>query len=184
MLHYSILFRIAICCAVKWCSLFDYSVQYLIAIYLTALYYTILYYVSLYFTALCIEHVFSNINEPLLREILNCSIIQHRISFTLYCSLKYLIPIARHVLFRSVQFCSVKFCYVLFCSVLLLITSIVNSHSVSSILTTILLHLLSTSQPAVPSGDFSVMCRFGGHHALTRDKTTLIFKYQNNTGTG
>ena len=31
-------------------------------------------------------------------------------------------------------------------------------------------------------GDFSVMCRFGGHHALTRDKTTLIFKYQNNTG--
>ena len=32
-------------------------------------------------------------------------------------------------------------------------------------------------------GDFSVMCRFGGHHALTRDKTTLIFKYQNNTGT-
>ena len=32
-------------------------------------------------------------------------------------------------------------------------------------------------------GDFSVMCRFGGHHAMTRDKTTLIFKYQNNTGT-
>ena len=30
-------------------------------------------------------------------------------------------------------------------------------------------------------GDFSVMCRFGGHHAMTRDKTTLIFKYQNNT---
>lgn len=31
-------------------------------------------------------------------------------------------------------------------------------------------------------GDFSVMCRFGGAHALTRDKTTLIFKYQNSTG--
>jgi hypothetical protein len=31
-------------------------------------------------------------------------------------------------------------------------------------------------------GDFSVMCRFGGHHAMTRDKTTLIFKYQNSTG--
>jgi hypothetical protein len=31
-------------------------------------------------------------------------------------------------------------------------------------------------------GDFSVMCRFGGSHALTRDKTTLIFKYQNSTG--
>ena len=31
-------------------------------------------------------------------------------------------------------------------------------------------------------GDFSVMCRFGGPHTLTRDKTTLIFKYQHNTG--
>jgi hypothetical protein len=31
-------------------------------------------------------------------------------------------------------------------------------------------------------GDFSIMCRFGGTHALTRDKTTLIFKYQNSTG--
>ena len=31
-------------------------------------------------------------------------------------------------------------------------------------------------------GDFSIMCRFGGKHAATRDKTTLIFKYQNNTG--
>lgn len=31
-------------------------------------------------------------------------------------------------------------------------------------------------------GDFSVMVRFGGHHAMTRDKTTLIFKYQNSTG--
>jgi hypothetical protein len=31
-------------------------------------------------------------------------------------------------------------------------------------------------------GDFSIMCRFGGSHALTRDKTTLIFKYQNSTG--
>ena len=30
-------------------------------------------------------------------------------------------------------------------------------------------------------GDFSVMCRFGGSHATTRDKTTLIFKYQNST---
>ena len=30
-------------------------------------------------------------------------------------------------------------------------------------------------------GDFSVMVRFGGNHALTRDKTTLIFKYQNST---
>mmetsp|Transcript_3581 Transcript_3581/g.5570 ORF Transcript_3581/g.5570 Transcript_3581/m.5570 type:complete len:1660 (+) Transcript_3581:100-5079(+) len=30
-------------------------------------------------------------------------------------------------------------------------------------------------------GDFSVMCRFGGPHALTRNKTTLIFKYQNST---
>ena len=33
-------------------------------------------------------------------------------------------------------------------------------------------------------GDFSIMCRFGGGHALTRDKTTLIFKYQNSTGKG
>jgi hypothetical protein len=32
-------------------------------------------------------------------------------------------------------------------------------------------------------GDFSIMCRFGGHHSQTRDKTTLIFKYQNSTGT-
>lgn len=30
-------------------------------------------------------------------------------------------------------------------------------------------------------GDFSVTCRFGGQHSHTRDKTTLIFKYQNNT---
>ena len=30
-------------------------------------------------------------------------------------------------------------------------------------------------------GDFSVLVRFGGHHALTRDKTTLIFKYQNSS---
>lgn len=30
-------------------------------------------------------------------------------------------------------------------------------------------------------GDFSIMCRFGGQHALTRDKSTLIFKYQNST---
>ncbi len=31
-------------------------------------------------------------------------------------------------------------------------------------------------------GDFSVICRFGGEYAKKRDKTTLIFKYQNNTG--
>lgn len=31
-------------------------------------------------------------------------------------------------------------------------------------------------------GDFSVMCRFGGPHAMTRDKSTLIFRYQNSTG--
>lgn len=32
-------------------------------------------------------------------------------------------------------------------------------------------------------GDFSVICRFGGHLANTRDKSTVIFKYQNTTGT-
>ena len=42
--------------------------------------------------------------------------------------------------------------------------------------------LSSPSASSAFSGDFSVMCRFGGHHAMTRDKTTLIFKYQNNTG--
>jgi hypothetical protein len=31
-------------------------------------------------------------------------------------------------------------------------------------------------------GDFSILCRFGGNNALTKDKTTLIFKYQNHTG--
>ena len=31
-------------------------------------------------------------------------------------------------------------------------------------------------------GDFSVMCRFGGSHANVRDSSTLIFKYQNSTG--
>ena len=31
-------------------------------------------------------------------------------------------------------------------------------------------------------GDFSVMCRFGGPHAMIRDKSTLIFRYQNSTG--
>ena len=31
-------------------------------------------------------------------------------------------------------------------------------------------------------GDFSVMCRFGGSHAMIRDKSTLIFRYQNSTG--
>ena len=32
-------------------------------------------------------------------------------------------------------------------------------------------------------GDFSIICRFGGEHVKQRDKSTLIFKYQNNTGT-
>jgi len=36
------------------------------------------------------------------------------------------------------------------------------------------------SQPVL--GDFSVICRFGGDLAATKDKTTLIFKYQNSTG--
>ncbi len=31
-------------------------------------------------------------------------------------------------------------------------------------------------------GDFSVMVRFGGAHAIKRDKTTIIFKYHNHTG--
>lgn len=31
-------------------------------------------------------------------------------------------------------------------------------------------------------GDFAVICRFGGHLANTKDKSTLIFKYQNSTG--
>jgi hypothetical protein len=31
-------------------------------------------------------------------------------------------------------------------------------------------------------GDFSVICRFGGNLANTKDKSTLIFKYQNTTG--
>lgn len=31
-------------------------------------------------------------------------------------------------------------------------------------------------------GDFSVVCRFGGGAAATKDKSTLIFKYQNSTG--
>lgn len=31
-------------------------------------------------------------------------------------------------------------------------------------------------------GDFSVVCRFGGQAAATKDKSTLIFKYQNSTG--
>ena len=30
-------------------------------------------------------------------------------------------------------------------------------------------------------GDFSILCRFGGKHAASRDRTTLIFKYQNST---
>ena len=45
-----------------------------------------------------------------------------------------------------------------------------------------LLHTLTHTHHYYSAGDFSVMCRFGGHHAMTRDKTTLIFKYQNNTG--
>lgn len=32
-------------------------------------------------------------------------------------------------------------------------------------------------------GDFSLICRFGGEHINTRHVSTLIFKYQNNTGT-
>lgn len=31
-------------------------------------------------------------------------------------------------------------------------------------------------------GDYSIVCRFGGHLANTKDKSTLIFKYQNTTG--
>lgn len=31
-------------------------------------------------------------------------------------------------------------------------------------------------------GDFSIICRFGGELATQKDKTTLIFKYQNSTG--
>lgn len=30
-------------------------------------------------------------------------------------------------------------------------------------------------------GDFAIVCRFGGHLANTKDKSTLIFKYQNST---
>lgn len=31
-------------------------------------------------------------------------------------------------------------------------------------------------------GDFAIICRFGGQLANTREKSTLIFKYQNTTG--
>lgn len=31
-------------------------------------------------------------------------------------------------------------------------------------------------------GDFSITCRFGGQLAINKDKSTLIFKYQNSTG--
>ncbi len=31
-------------------------------------------------------------------------------------------------------------------------------------------------------GDFALICRFGGHLATNKDKSTLIFKYQNSTG--
>ena len=31
-------------------------------------------------------------------------------------------------------------------------------------------------------GDFAITCRFGGNFTLIKDKTTLIFTYQNNTG--
>lgn len=31
-------------------------------------------------------------------------------------------------------------------------------------------------------GDFSISCRFGGTHAATKNNSTSIFTYQNNTG--
>lgn len=31
-------------------------------------------------------------------------------------------------------------------------------------------------------GDFAITCRFGGQQANTKEKSTLIFKYQNSTG--
>ena len=31
-------------------------------------------------------------------------------------------------------------------------------------------------------GDFTIVCRFGGEAAVQKDKSTLIFKYQNSTG--
>ncbi len=31
-------------------------------------------------------------------------------------------------------------------------------------------------------GDFTITCRFGGHLAANKDKSTLILKYQNTTG--
>jgi hypothetical protein len=31
-------------------------------------------------------------------------------------------------------------------------------------------------------GDFSIICRFGGQLASTKDKSTLIFKFQSSTG--
>jgi hypothetical protein len=31
-------------------------------------------------------------------------------------------------------------------------------------------------------GDFALICRFGGELATNKDKSTLIFKYQNSTG--
>jgi hypothetical protein len=32
------------------------------------------------------------------------------------------------------------------------------------------------------SGDFMILCRFGGQHIHRKDKSTIIFKYQNSTG--
>ena len=31
-------------------------------------------------------------------------------------------------------------------------------------------------------GDFTITCRFGGLHSATKDNSTVIFTYQNNTG--
>lgn len=31
-------------------------------------------------------------------------------------------------------------------------------------------------------GDFAIICKFGGQLANSKDKSTLIFKYQNTTG--
>ncbi len=31
-------------------------------------------------------------------------------------------------------------------------------------------------------GDFAIICKFGGQLANSKDKSTIIFKYQNTTG--
>ena len=64
-----------------------------------------------------------------------------------------------------------------FCPLLLSSPSVLSFCSPSPHCSLLIMKSISST------GDFSVMCRFGGHHAMTRDKTTLIFKYQNNTGT-